>query len=227
MNHPKLRRWTIGEVIYVFFPFFSFCECVFVCVCVWFCLYSFVFTTCPRVPAVRSLLFCFLFLSMVFRAFYHWWMCFLVWLLSSFFLSFYYFKKILIIIFYFNNLYYFISFRFILFYFMFFILSFFFSLYYSDSCGWQSLGALPTHQGCASEVGEPSLVHWTTRDIPTPCNIKRWKSPRNLHLNGKIQLHSTTSKLQCWTPYAKQQARKTGTQPHPLEERLPKIIIKS
>ena len=31
-------------------------------------------------------------------------------------------------------------------------------------------------------------------------------SPRDLHLNTKTQLHSMTSKLQCWTPYAKQLA---------------------
>ena len=29
----------------------------------------------------------------------------------------------------------------------------------------------------------------------------------DLHKNTKTQLHSTTSKLQCWTPYAKQLAR--------------------
>ena len=32
-------------------------------------------------------------------------------------------------------------------------------------------------------------------------------SPRDLYLNAKTQLHSTTSKLQCWTPYAKKLAR--------------------
>ena len=46
--------------------------------------------------------------------------------------------------------------------------------------------------------------------------------PKDLHLNAKKQLHSTTSKLQCWTPHAKK-----GTQPYPLAERLPKIIIRS
>ena len=38
-------------------------------------------------------------------------------------------------------------------------------------------------------------------------------SPRDLHLNAKTQLHSTTSKLQCWTPYAKQLANRNTT-PH-------------
>ena len=32
-------------------------------------------------------------------------------------------------------------------------------------------------------------------------------APRDLHLNTKTQLCSTTSKLQCRTPYAKQLAR--------------------
>ena len=32
-------------------------------------------------------------------------------------------------------------------------------------------------------------------------------SQRDLHLNAKTQLNSMTSKLQCWTPYAKQLAR--------------------
>ena len=88
-----------------YFPFFSFCECV----CVWFCLYSFAFTICPRVLSVRFFL-----------------------LLKLFFL-----------IFYFNN--------FILFY----LLSFF-PPFYSELCGGQALGSPARHQGCATEVGEPS-----------------------------------------------------------------------
>ena len=107
----------------LFFPFFSFCECVCVCFCVWFCLYTFAFIICPRVLSVRFF-FCFFF-SIVFRICYHWWISFLVWLLSSFFPFFYYFINFLIIIciFYFN--------KFILFYFIlssFFLSFFFFSL---------------------------------------------------------------------------------------------------
>ena len=70
--------------IYIYFPFFSFCECVCVCFCVWFCLYSFDFTTCSRVLSVHLKKFFLL-------------------LLKNFFL---------IIIFYFNNfiLFYFILF---------------------------------------------------------------------------------------------------------------------
>ena len=39
-------------------------------------------------------------------------------------------------------------------------------------------------------------------------------SSRDLHLNAKTQLHSTTSKLQCWTPYAKQLARQEHNPTH-------------
>ena len=52
MNHPKLRRWTLGAKIYIFFRFLSSCECVCVCFCAWFCLYSFAFTICPGVLSV-------------------------------------------------------------------------------------------------------------------------------------------------------------------------------
>ena len=47
-------------------------------------------------------------------------------------------------------------------------------------------------------------------------------SPRDDLLNAKTQCQSMTSKLQCCTPHAKQLARQT--QPHPLTERLPKIV---
>ena len=39
-------------------------------------------------------------------------------------------------------------------------------------------------------------------------------SPRDLHLDAKIQLHSTTSKLQCWTPYAKKLAKQEHNPTH-------------
>ena len=38
-------------------------------------------------------------------------------------------------------------------------------------------------------------------------------SPRDLHLNAKTQLHSTTS-IQCWIPYAKQLAREEHNKTH-------------
>ena len=39
-------------------------------------------------------------------------------------------------------------------------------------------------------------------------------SPRDLHLNAKTQLHSTTGKLQCWTPHARQLARQKHNTTH-------------
>ena len=39
-------------------------------------------------------------------------------------------------------------------------------------------------------------------------------SPSDLHLNAKTQLHSNTSKLECWTPYAKQLARQEHNPTH-------------
>ena len=50
-------------------------------------------------------------------------------------------------------------------------------------------------------------------------------SPRDFQLSAKTQLHSTTSKLQLLDKQC-QTTSKTGTQPHPLAERLPKIIIR-
>ena len=123
----------------------------------------------------------FLFLFLFFKySFYHLLslgICFLVWLLSSFFLSFlkkffYYLQKFfLIIIFYFNN---FILLYITLFYFIlsssFFLI---FSPFYSELCGGQALGAPARRQDCASEVGEPSSGHWSTRDLPAPRDIKQ------------------------------------------------------
>ena len=152
--------------IYIFYPFFSFCECVCVWFCVWFCLYSFAFTICPKVLSVRFLVF---FIT-----------------LKNFFLNNYFFISI--------TLFYFILLYFILSYLLSFFLSIF-SPFYSELCGWKALSAPARTQCCASEVGEPSSGHWATRDLPAPHNTKWWKSPRDLHLNTKNQLHSTTSKL--------------------------------
>ena len=134
-------------------------------------------------------------------------------LLSSFFLSFYYF------LFSFNNFFSILITLFI----YFFFLSFFSSPFSSEPCGWQDLGALARCQTWASEVGEPSSGHWSTRDLSTPRNTK-WR---------KFSLRSP-SQHQDPAPLNDQQATvldtlcqttsKTGTQLHPLAERLPKII---
>ena len=75
----------MGATIYIFFSFFSFCECASVCLFVCFCLYSFAFTICPRVLSVRCFIII-IFFSIAFSTSYHWWIYFLVWCLSSFFL---------------------------------------------------------------------------------------------------------------------------------------------
>ena len=90
-------------------------------------------------------------------------------------------------------------------------------------CGWQGHGA-PV--GCqTSEGGEPSSGHWITRDLPALHNINQ----REL---------SQRSPSQRWdpAPINNEQApvmdtpcqttSKTGTQPQPSAERLPKIRIR-
>ena len=185
MNHPKLRRWTLGARYIIFSPFPLFVSVyVYASVCDFVCIALFsplVLGFCPSV---------------------------FFFLLKKFFFSFF-----LIIIFFLITLFYFILLHFILFYFILFLSFFFFSLY-SEPCGWKALGAPARRHGCASEVAEPTSGHWSTRDLPAPRNIKWRKSPRDLHLNTKTQLHSTTSKLHCWAPYSKQLARQEHSPTH-------------
>ena len=68
----------------------------------------------------------------------------------------------------------------------------------------------------------PEALRWESRDQDIgPPETSRLhaisngkSSPRDLHLNTKTQLHSTASKLQCWTPYAKQLARQEQKPTH-------------
>ena len=88
------------------------------------------------------------------------------------------------------------------------------------------IGAPARCQACASEVGEPSLGHWSTRDLPAPRNIKRqklsWRSPSQCYDPAPLNdQRATVLDTLCQT------TSNTGTQPHPLAERLPKIIIRS
>ena len=99
-----------------------------------------------------------------------------------------------------------------------------------DALRWPvSPGSLTTHK---SRVADRILVLWPGVRLVPP----RWESwvqdigppetswlhvisngessPRDLHLNSKTQLHLTTSKLQCWTPYAKQLARQEHNPTH-------------
>ena len=67
----------------------------------------------------------------------------------------------------------------------------------------------------------PQSLRWESRVQDTGPPETSWlhvisngkSSPRDLSLNTKTQLHSTTSRLQCWTPYAKQLADMNTTPP--------------
>ena len=126
---------------------------------------------------------------------------FLVWLLSSFFffvITFQFFKFLIIKkIFYFN---YFILLFFS--FFLSFILPFLMSCV-PDRVVLLQPGVRPVPLRWESRV--QNIAPSETSQLHAISNGK--SSPRDLHLNTKTQLHSTTSKLQCWTPYAKQLAR--------------------
>ena len=158
-------------MIYIFFSFFSFCECVWVWFFVWFRLYSFALTICPKVLSVGFLGF-FFFFSIIFSAFYHWWICFLVWLLFFFFLFFNSFLLLLNFLYFYNYLFFILI---TLFHFVFFFLSFFFCPFSSEPWDWQGLGYPAGCQACASEVGELSSGYQSTRDLQAPRNIKQQK----------------------------------------------------
>ena len=92
-------------------------------------------------------------------------------------------------------------------------------------CGWQGLGALVGCQACASEVGEPTSGHWSNRDLSAPCNIKQRKlsqrSPSQCKDPAPLNdQQATVLDTLCQT------TSKIRKQPHPIAERLPKIIIR-
>ena len=157
LNRQRIiPNWGAGrwEQWYIyFFPLFSFSECVCVCFSVWFCLYSFTFTICPR---VLSLLFFFLF-----------------YYLKQFFLNNYFFILI--------TLFYFTLFYFILFY---LLLSFFFLPFILSRVEDRPLVLQPGNRALP--------LRWETQVQDTGPQetsqlhifIKRWKSPRDLHLNA-------------------------------------------
>ena len=122
----------------------------------------------------------------------------MVWLLSSFFpflffITFYFFL-VLKIIFYFNN------------FILFFSLSFFLPFLLSRVDDrvlvlWPGVRPVPLRwESRVQDTGPPE-----TSRLHVILNGE--SSPRDLHLNTKTQLHSTTFKLQSWKPYAKQLAR--------------------
>ena len=93
-------------------------------------------------------------------------------------------------------------------------------------CGLQALGSLAGGQAWASGVGVPSPGCWTTRGFLDPGNINQCScsqkypyqhqdpAPHNCLQAPELDAsHQTTSK--------------TGTQPHPLADRLLKVILSS
>ena len=75
---------------------------------------------------------------------------------------------------------------------------------------------------CSGQVSGLSLWRWESwvqgigpPETSRPHVISNSESSaRDLHLNAKTQLHSTTNKLHCWTPYVKQVARQEHNPTH-------------
>ena len=100
------------------------------------------------------------------------------------------------------------------------------SIVSSMLCGWQGLGASARDQAWASEMGDPSSGHWTNRELLAPCNInQRALSQRSLSQCKDPDPHNDQQAPVLDTPC--QTTSNTGTQPHPLGERLSKIILSS
>ena len=73
---------------------------------------------------------------------------------------------------------------------------------------WQGVGPEPLRwEGRVQDIG-PQEISW-----PHVISIGD-RSPKDLHLNTKTQLHPTASKLQCWMPHAKQLARQEHNPMH-------------
>ena len=108
-------------------------------------------------------------------------------------------------IFYFNNfLLFFFSFSF-----FFFFLPFLLSLV-ADKVLVLRPGVRPLPLRWESQVQDISPAETSRLHIISNSE----SSQRDLHLNAKNQLHSTTSKLQRWTPYAKQLASQEHNPTH-------------
>ena len=114
MNHPKIEAMDIGSNdIYIYFSFFSFCDCLYICFCVWFCLsFWFLFSTVFSAFITGGILFWFGYSLLS---------CLL--LFSSFlfyYFEFFYFQKLFFILMTFFSFLFFLS---------------FFSPFYSEPCG--------------------------------------------------------------------------------------------
>ena len=149
---PKWRWWTLGANVDLGFA-----------ICDWFVSDFYVY------------------LSLVFSACYHWWICLLVWLLSSFFILFLFLLKI--------------KKNFFLSFFLPFLL-----IRVADRVLVFRPGVRPESlrwESQVQDIGPPETSQ------PHIISIRE-SSPRDFHLNAKAQLHPMASKLQCWTPHATQ-----------------------
>ena len=132
------------------------------------------------------------------------------WLLYSFFLTLFYL------------FYYFLIFKFLIIKIIFILITLSYFILFSFFLSF----FLPSHVADRNIVLQPAVwpvpLRWESRvqDIGPPetsrlhVRSNSESSPRDLHLNAKTQLHSTTSKLQCWTPYIKQLARQEHNHTH-------------
>ena len=102
----------------------------------------------------------------------------------------------------------------------------FFSSFSSELCGWQGLGAPARCQAWASKVGEPSPGHWTSRDLPGPSNIIQQEHSQGF-LSQQTDPAPPNSQQAPVLDTPCQTNSETGKQHHPLEERLPKVILSS
>ena len=137
----------------------------------------------------------YVYLSLVFSTCYHWWICLLVWLLSSF----------LLLLFFNVNQFFFLS----------FLLPF--------------LLSHVAHRVLVLQPGvRPKLLRWENQVQDTGPPETSWphiisigeSSPRDLHLNAQTQHHPTATKLQCWTPHAKQLVTQENNPSHQQRGRL-------
>ena len=88
------------------------------------------------------------------------------------------------------------------------------------------LGALAGCQAWASEVGEPSSAHWTTRVLPAQRNIN-WREYSQRSLSQSENPAPFNDQQVPGLNISCQTTIKIGIQPHRLAESLPKIIKSS
>ena len=107
-----------------------------------------------------------------------------------------------------------------------FICLFFFSLSLATRCGLWALGSPVRGEAWASGVGAQSPGHWTAREFLGLGNINQrvrsWRYPyQHQDLAPHNWLQAPVLDTSCQT------TSKTGTQPRPSADRLPKVVLSS